>query len=51
MVVLIVTLNIIFLFKRPLRIDRVSLSLLERTGRRLKGEGLFLEPWKNMAEW
>lgn len=39
MVVLIVTLNIIFLFKRPLRIDKVSLSLLERTWEKVKMRG------------
>lgn len=38
MVVLIVTL-IIFLYKRPLRIDKVSLSLLERTWEKVKMRG------------
>lgn len=43
MVVLIVTLNIIFLFKRPLRIDKVSLSLLERTWEKVKMLGSLAE--------
>lgn len=39
MAVLIVTLNSIFLFKRPLRIDKVSLSLLERTWEKVEMRG------------